>query len=107
MPTKTPTSRAPETVVALNLLAGEEELEAVRQRLGPSVNQLSMPSFRRTPISEFNRTQPLLAFPTLFPLMLNSLATTALGFVRRLCEASPEIPRRSFCTPSAVSIRRV
>ena len=35
-------SGPPETVVVPDLLAGEEELEAVRQRLGPSVNQLSM-----------------------------------------------------------------
>jgi hypothetical protein len=49
-------SPEPPTVVVPDLLAGEEDFEAVRQQLGPPVNQLPMPSFRTSPISEFNPT---------------------------------------------------
>jgi hypothetical protein len=55
----------PETVTIPDLHVNEEELEAsIRHPLEPPenrLNQLSMPSFRSTPLSEFNRTQPLLS----------------------------------------------
>jgi hypothetical protein len=57
---------------APNLLASEEELGVIRQQFGVpaaaippradgSPEHLTMPSFRSTPISEFNHTQPLLS----------------------------------------------
>ena len=60
-----------------NLFPEQQELDPLRQQVqesrNPSPNAnfpyLSMPSFRSTPISDFNRSPPLLslAFPTLYP----------------------------------------
>lgn len=53
-----------------NLLAENAELDALQEAAGIApLLQLTNPGFRTTPLSEFNRSQPLLslAFPTLFP----------------------------------------
>jgi hypothetical protein len=59
----------PETVAVPNTLAQEDGITAIRQQIMPQKPHLTLPSFRQTPLSEFNRSQPLLswAFPTLFP----------------------------------------
>jgi hypothetical protein len=58
----------PESAAVPDLLAHDTEIEEIRQQIQPLCTYLSLPSFRRTPISEFNRSQPLLswAFPTLY-----------------------------------------
>ncbi|KAF7137062.1 hypothetical protein CNMCM5793_006913 [Aspergillus hiratsukae] len=57
----------PETVTVPNYQTTENEMVAIRRQLQPT-HQLTMPSFRSTPLSELNR-MPLVswAFPTLFP----------------------------------------
>jgi hypothetical protein len=49
-------------------MADDTEMNAIRERVLPQ-NQLTLPSFRSTPISKFNRSQALLSlvFPSLFP----------------------------------------
>lgn len=56
-----------EVAVVPDMLAEHSELEQLQRDAG--VPHLTQPGFRSTPLSEFNRSQPLLslAFPTLFP----------------------------------------
>ena len=64
-------SDMPEAAAIPDLQADDIELEGLRRQVQCQPRQLpalTMPSFRSTPISEFNRSQALLswAFPTLF-----------------------------------------
>ncbi|RFU33151.1 hypothetical protein B7463_g3183, partial [Scytalidium lignicola] len=59
----------PVTSAVPDLITEENELEQLQTDVHERITHLTMPSFRPTPLSEFNKNQPLLslAFPTLFP----------------------------------------
>lgn len=59
----------PASAIVPDFTADENELELLRLQVQPERQHLSMPSFRSTPVQEFNSSQPILswAFPTLYP----------------------------------------
>ena len=59
----------PVTAAVPDVMPSDTELEQLRQEVQGSRFHLTMPSFRTTPIAEFNTSQPVMswAFPTLYP----------------------------------------